>query len=167
MDAMRIIKLLDLKPLPHEGGYYRETYRSDRSVSVRSASGRSEVERSLSTAIYYLITPDSFSALHRLPGDEIFHFYFGDPVNMVVLYPEGDMETFIMGLNLTMGERPQYVAPGGAWQGMRLIEGGVFALMGTTMSPGFDFDDYEPGGRGRLIGQYPLLSELIQQYTRD
>jgi len=167
MDSMRIIELLDLKPLPREGGYYRETYRSVRSVSVRNASGRSEVERSLSTAIYYLITPDSFSALHRLPGDEIFHFYYGDPVTMVVLHPDGGMETYIMGLNFAAGERPQSVAPGGAWQGMRLVEGGVFALMGTTMSPGFDFDDYEPGGRDSLIGQYPLHSELIQKYTRD
>jgi predicted cupin superfamily sugar epimerase len=105
--------------------------------------------------------------LHRVPGDEVFHFYYGDPVTILLLFPDGRMETKILGNSLWEGQRPQCIAPGGVWQGMRLIGGGRVALMGTTMSPGFDFADYETGDRDSLVRQYSPYREVIQEFTRE
>src|SRR6186997_2398350 len=132
-----------------EGGYFVETYRSTAALSPAGYSG----ERALSTAIYYLITPQSFSAMHRLPGDEIFHHYLGDAVEMLLLHPTGRIETLSLGKEIATGERPQIVVPGGVWQGSRLVAGGQFALLGCTMAPGFDYADYEHGRRTELIAR--------------
>ncbi len=166
MDAERIIELLGLAPLPGEGGYYRETYRSVRSISQTILPPDYHGDRPFGTAIYYLITPDSFSALHRLPGDEIFHFYLGYPAKMLRLSPDGGGETIILGADIEKGECSQCVVPGGVWQGIRLVEGGVFALFGATMSPGFDFADYESGDRDALMREYPMFKGMIREYTR-
>jgi predicted cupin superfamily sugar epimerase len=159
MTAAEVIALLDLKPLPLEGGYFRETYRSaDR---LPPSAGK---EKSLATAIYYLLTPSSFSALHRLPTDEIFHFYLGSPVTMLQLGPDGG-RTLTLGTDLVAGQRPQVVVPRGVWQGSLLHAGGDFALLGTAMAPGFDFGDYEAGDRALLTSQYPSFAELIARLT--
>ena len=159
MNARDIIDLLSLTPLPIEGGYFRETWRS----SVTAAR-----DRSLGTAIYYLLTSDrdSFSALHRLPTDEVYHFYLGDAVEMLLLAADFSARRVILGPNLAAGEHVQYVVPAGTWQGSRLIAGGEFALLGTTMSPGFDPADYEAGLRDELIAQYPQHAASIQALTR-
>ncbi|HET6349424.1 MAG TPA: cupin domain-containing protein [Candidatus Krumholzibacteria bacterium] len=154
-----IRRLLQLEPLPGEGGFFRETHRS--AERTRTPAG----ERSAGTAIYYLLTHDIFSAMHRLPGDEIFHFYLGDPVDMLQLLPDGTSRTVTLGTDLAAGMRPQLVVPGGVWQGCRLRAGGKFALMGTTMSPGFDPRDFEVGKRGALITQYPSQRDAIMALT--
>ena len=146
--AADIIKMLNLTPHPNEGGYFRETYRS-----------------ALSTAIYYLLTTETFSAMHRLPGDEIFHFYLGDPVEMLQLHPDGSGTAHILGTDLGKGMHPQVLVPGGVWQGSRLMPGKTFALLGTTMAPGFRFEDYETGNRGALTKAFPEFSELIALLT--
>ncbi len=152
-----VIRVLGLEPLPGEGGYYRETYRSSADVEPGAPFNGS---RSMSTAIYYFLSHDTFSAMHRLPGDEIFHFYMGDPVEMLELFPNGHGRITILGTDLrTM--QPQHVVPGGTWQGSRLIDGGAWALLGTTMSPGFSFDDYEAGGAG-LKEVYPEFAHMIE-----
>jgi predicted cupin superfamily sugar epimerase len=136
-----IITRLELAPHPQEGGYFRETYRSSAEVEPGAPfRGR----RSHSTAIYYLLTADSFSAMHRLPGDEVFHFYLGDPVEMLELSPTGEGIVTILGPDLRSMEL-QHVVTGGTWQGCRLVDGGRWALLGTTMAPGFSYDDYEHG----------------------
>ena len=150
LTAADVIRILALVPLPGEGGYFRETYRS-----------------ALSTAIYYLLTRDSFSAIHRLPGDEVFHFYLGDPVEMLQLRPDGTVERLTIGTDVGKGMRPQVVVPGGTWQGSRLLPGGEFALMGTTMAPGFDARDLELGDRAKLIGRYPVHADLIRALTGE
>jgi uncharacterized protein len=155
LTAAELISLLELQPLPREGGYYRETYRS------RDLSSGTPHVRSAGTAIYYLLTPETSSALHRLPTDEIFHFYLGDPVEMLHLLPDGSGRLVILGNDLRAGHRPQIVVPGGAWQGSRLVSGGRFALMGTTMAPGFDFADYEHGHRDVLVRHYSAFAEHI------
>ena len=161
MNANDVIRLLGLEPHPEEGGYYRETYRS----SAEYAPGAPFAGlRSTSTAIYYLLTPDTFSALHRLPGDEIFHFYAGDPVEMLMLHPDGRSEVAFLGADLE-ATRPQLVVPGGTWQGSRLVAGGSWALLGTTMAPGFDFGDCQAGQRGELAARYPDRSEMITALT--
>ncbi|NQT19987.1 MAG: cupin domain-containing protein, partial [Planctomycetes bacterium] len=121
--------------------------------------------RSLSAAIYYMLVPGSASMLHRLKSDEIFHFYLGDPVTMLQLHPDGHAETITLGQRIAAGERPQVVVPSGVWQGSFLNDGGRFALMGCTVAPGFDFDDFELGVRGELAGRYPDQAELIERLT--
>lgn len=166
MTAEEIKHLLQLEPLLVEGGFFRETYRSRWQVSAEYLPDGFRGARSIGTAIYYLIRRDDFSALHRLPGTEIFHFYCGDPVVMLQLLPDGTSQTIILGNDLSNGQRPQVVVRGQVWQGCRLSAGGEWALMGTTMSPGFDHHDYEHGERERLIAQYPGAADRIKEYTR-
>ena len=166
MDASRVKQLLGLEPLTGEGGFFYETYRSGERIPRSALSSRYPGDRSFGTAIYYLVTPESFSALHRVPGDELFHFYLGDPVIMLRLYPDGAGDTAILGNDIEEGQLLQSLAPGGVWQGLRLTEGGRFALLGTTMSPGFEFEDYEQGDRATLQREYPAFAEMIERFTR-
>ena len=166
MDAKTIIRQLGLRPHP-EGGFYRETYRSDEDIAAAALPARYGADRSLSTSIYYLLTPDSFSSLHRLQSDELFHFHLGDPVTMLQLHEDGRAETITLGLDLQAGQQLQVVAPRGVWQGMFLNDGGRFALLGTTVAPGFDFADFEVGDRDGLIRQYPSSAELIERLTKS
>ena len=159
MTADEVIALLKLQPHPVEGGFFRETYRSSESLS------RADADRSLSTAIYYLLTPRTVSALHRLPGDEVFHFYRGDPVRMLQLWPDGSTRRIVLGTDLRAGQVPQLVVPGGVWQGSLLIEGGQFALLGATMAPGFDYADYGAGDRSEMTALYPEVAEMIERLT--
>lgn len=149
LTARQIIDLLKLQPLQPEGGHFAESYRSV-----------------LSSTIYYMLTPDTFSAMHRLKGDEVYHFYLGDPVEMLMLKPDGSAEALLLGQNILSGMRVQHTVPGGTWQGSRLAPGGKFALMGTTMAPGFNPQEYEPGKRDALSAQYPSYAPLIAFLTR-
>jgi uncharacterized protein len=164
--AEQIRNLLKLQPLPVEGGFFTETYRSKNLVPKDALPASYPGDRFASTAIYYMLTPDTFSALHRLRGDEVYHFYLGDPVEMLELKPDGTGEAVLLGQDLAAGMRLQHVVPGGVWQGSRLAPGGRFALMGTTMTPGFDPQDYDAGKRADLIAQYPQYSALIAWLTR-
>lgn len=162
----RIIKLLNLKPLEHEGGWFAEIHISDEIIPKDALPERYTSDRHACSAIYYLLTPDTFSAMHRLKSVEIFHFYMGDPVTMLQLYPDGLSDVITLGHDLERGERPQVVVPHGVWQGTYLNDGGEFALMGTTMSPGFDWDDFELGDRRELIDRYPDREDMIIRLTR-
>lgn len=164
--AEELIALLHLVPLQIEGGYFIETYRSDETLKGESLPARYSGPRSLATAIYYLLTPGTFSELHRVNSDEIFHFYLGDPVEMLELHPDGSGRRIMLGGDIREGHRPQHVVPAGVWQGTRLIDGGSVALMGTTVSPGFSYDDYTSGKRDELAGAYPGFSGLIRKLTR-
>lgn len=168
MNVAELIEALKLAPLPVEGGLYRQTYVGDESIPRGGLPARYSTDKPFSTAIYYLLTdePDSFSALHRLPTDEIYHFYLGDPVEQLLLLPDGASERVVLGHDLLSGQRVQHVAPRGVWQGSRLIAGGRFALLGTTMAPGFSDHDYEGGEREALIERYPDQAELIRSLTR-
>jgi predicted cupin superfamily sugar epimerase len=161
--AEDVIRLLDLKPLTIEGGYFRETYRSVEQFTPAGYAG----SRSISTAIYYLLTPDTFSEMHIVPGDEIFHFYLGDPVEMLQVAPDGTANSIMLGNDLAAGMQPQHVVPGGYWQGARLREGGTFALLGTTMSPGFDYADYRKGNRTEMLSRFPQHGDKLLALTRE
>ncbi len=165
MDAKKIIKHLGLTPLPGEGGFYRETYRSSEQTPAAALPERYSIDKHFATAIYYLLTPDTFSAIHRLMSDEIFHFYMGDSVTMLQLHPDGKGETIILGPDIEVGQCLQCVVPRGVWQGMYLNAGGRFALMGTTVAPAFDFDDYQPWRREDLIREFPDFAEIIKRLT--
>jgi len=164
-----VIERLRLAPLPGEGGYFRQTWVAPERVSGTVLGERYSHPHPLGTAIYYLVTDtaDGFSAMHRLPTDEVYHFYLGDPCEQLLLHPDGRSEVAMLGPDLATGQRVQHVAPRDAWQGTRLRDGGTWALLGTTMAPGFDAADYEPGDRATLCAAYPAVAELILKLTRQ
>jgi predicted cupin superfamily sugar epimerase len=165
LTAEDVRRLLALEPLEPEGGRFTETYRSQVTLAAGALPGL-DAPRPLATAIYYLLEPGTFSALHRLRADELFHFYLGDPVEMLQLGPGTDARVLRLGGDLVAGERPQVVAPAGAWQGTRLAAGGRWALLGTTLAPGFDAADFELGGRAELVARWPARRALIEALTR-
>jgi uncharacterized protein len=166
--AAQLIEHLGLEPLTFEGGHFRQTYLAQESISAQALPERYGAPRTFGTAIYYLLTSeaDSFSALHRLKTDEIYHYYLGDPVEMLLLYPERHGERIVLGPDILGGQHVQFVVPHGVWQGSRLIHGGSVALLGTTMAPGFDFGDWTEGRRDELLRAYPDQAELIRALTR-
>jgi hypothetical protein len=158
--AGEIKKLLNLEPHPAEGGFYRRTYASEGTAELPGGA------RSLSTAIYYLLEPGTFSAMHVLASDEIFHFYLGDLVEMLQLHPGGRSAVFTLGPDLAAGQHVQLVVPAGVWQGSRLIAGGKVALLGCTVTPGFDFADYRGAIYAELAAKWPTEAERIRALTR-
>ncbi len=160
MELNELIATLGLQPHP-EGGYFCETYRAAESIAAEALPARYVGSRSFGTAIYYLITADSFSSLHRVKSDEIFHFYSGDPVLMLQLLPDGSSRRIVLGTGFARGQRPQVVVPAGTWQGSMLVEGGRYALLGATVAPGFEYADFELGNRDALKTQYPNEADLI------
>lgn len=161
MNADDLIHRLNLIPHPEEGGFFRETYRAPETAVLPGYPA----PRSHGTAIYYLLKPGTFSALHRLRSDEIFHFYLGDPVRMLQLFPDGTSKTIVLGQDLLAGQQVQVLAPRNVWQGSILEPGGSFALLGCTVAPGFDYADYEHGDRATLLGKFPDQRELIERLT--
>ena len=168
MTARELIERLGLEPLPGEGGFYRQTWLAQETLAAESLPARYGRAKSLGTAIYYLLTDeaDSFSALHRLPTDEVYHFYLGDPVEMLLLHPDGTSQRPVLGSNLEAGHRLQLVVPRDTWQGSRLRPGGRFALLGTTMAPGFDPRDLIIGDRAELVAGWPREAARIAKLTR-
>ncbi len=162
----KIKSLLNLTPLVEEGGFYAETYRSEEPIPKDALPHRYDGNRCFLTAIYYLLTPESCSVIHRLQSDEIFHFYLGDPVEMLQLYPDGSGKVVVLGNDILNGMEPQVLVRRGAWQGSRIIAGGKFALLGTTVSPGFDYSDFETGDRKLLLESYPEFRDLIDTLSK-
>ena len=161
MTASEIKALLHLEPHPVEGGCYRRTYAS---------AGMVELPRGLrhqGTAIYYLLEPRTFSEMHMLDSDEIFHFYLGDPVEMLQLYPDGGSAVFTLGPDLAAGQQVQLHVPAGVWQGTRLVGNGQVALLGCTVTPGFDFEDYRNASYTELAARWPQEAERISGLTRN
>ena len=166
LTAEDVRRILHLEPYVSEGGFLAETYKSKEKIPSDALRDAYSGPRLAGSAIYYLLTEETFSAMHRLTGDEIYHFYLGDPVEMLMLKPDGSGEAVLLGQEIGAGMRVQHVVPGGVWQGSRLAPGGRFALMGTTMAPGFDPADFELGKRQELAAAYPMYSPLIAFLTR-
>lgn len=148
--ADEVTALLDLVPLPGEGGMFRQTYLRLGDVST--------------TAILYLVTPTSFSSLHRLTHDELFHVYLGDPCRMVMFRDEEAPAEIILGGDLRAGQRVQHLVPAGTWQGTRLVDGGEWALLGTTMTPGYDPAGFELATDALLNGLSAETTALLRPY---
>ncbi|MBG0791508.1 MAG: cupin domain-containing protein [Desulfovibrionaceae bacterium] len=163
--AQDVIDMLGLVPHPEEGGWFLETHRSSELFDKDALPARYMDARCHFTAIYYLLTPETYSHMHRLKTDEVFHFYAGDPCEMLQLHPDGTGETVVLGNVLSLGQRPQVRVPRNSWQGMRLMDGGDFALMGCTVAPGFEFADYAHGDREALTARYPDFTEHIARLT--
>lgn len=157
-----VIRKLKLVPLPEEGGFYRETYRSSRTVSSKELGDKSEC-----TAIYYLITEDSFSALHAVDQDEIFHFYAGSPVEMFQINQAGNAKMITLGSEIFEDQEPQVIVPHGTWQGTKLKnpKPGAWALLGCTVAPGFEFHNFHFKDRTQLLEIFPSHTENIVRFT--
>jgi len=163
--AQEIIDALGLLPHPEEGGFFSETHRAGETYAAANLPDRYDGDRSHSTAIYYLLTPETFSHMHRLKSEEIFHFYLGDPCEMVQLHPDGTGEVVVLGNDILARQRPQVIVPKNSWQGMRLLPGSTFGLMGCTVAPGFEFVDYDHGMRSDLVASHPKFEEYITRLT--
>jgi predicted cupin superfamily sugar epimerase len=159
MTADEVIRVLDLQRHPVEGGFFRETYRSAGTMPAYGGN------RSISTAIYYLLKPGHVSEMHTLPGDEVFHFYLGSPVRMLQLWPGGVGKEVVLGPDLAAGHVPQLVVPAGVWHGTKLLPDNGFALLGATMAPGFDYADYRGGSRAELTAGWPRFKDRIMELT--
>lgn len=169
LTSAQIIAHFKLEPLPIEGGLFRQTYHSKIRLPKDALPGHYPEDKPAGVAIIYLLSSDddSFSALHRLPTDEIYHFYLGDPVILLLLYPDGTSARITLGQDILNGQHVQFVVPAGVWQGSFVQPGGEFALMGTTMAPGYTDSDYVGGERAALIGQYPDEAKMITRLTRS
>jgi predicted cupin superfamily sugar epimerase len=156
--AAEIVRTLELQPHP-EGGFYRELYRATEMVHLPRGP------RPASTAIYFLLTKDTFSALHRIASDEAWHFYAGDALDIVTL-DESRAEAPRRDLRLDP-RQPFALVPARTWFGARLAPGGTYALVGCTVAPGFDFADFEMGERAGLTARFPAEAAIVAELTRE
>lgn len=163
--AADYIQALDLQPHP-EGGWYRESYRAPELIPPEGLPERFVGARSFATAIYFLLTAETFSALHRLKSDELWHFYAGSPLTVHCIEPDGTHRRLLLGDDIARGESFQVLVPAGCWFGARVEAEGGFSLVGCTVAPGFDFTDFEMGDRAELQRRYPQHRDLIEALTR-
>jgi uncharacterized protein len=149
-----------------EGGYYRETYRSSLSIAREALPSEFTGPRLVSTAIYFLLDGENFSAFHRLRSDEMWHFHIGSPLAVHVIDSDGQHSEIAVGPNPETGETLQAVVKAGSWFASCVRDPGSFSLVGCTVAPGFDFDDFELGKRCELMRLYPQHRNLIERLTR-
>lgn len=166
MDAAYYVNLLGLLPHP-EGGYYKETYRSEKVIDTGLLSNNLVGERNSSTAIYFLLEEFNFSAFHRIKSDEMWHFYDGDALEVIEITHLGKLKITSLGRNSNAGETFQYLVPAGHWFASRVKYGGKFSLVGCTVSPGFDFRDFELADGKNLCSEFPEFKEVIESLTRS
>ncbi|MBM4067968.1 MAG: cupin domain-containing protein [Planctomycetes bacterium] len=160
------IEQLQLTPHP-EGGHYRQTYRATELIEHANLPERFNGARAFSTAIYFLLNGDEFSALHRIRSDEVWHHYDGGALDIHIIDAAGRYLAIPLGKDVTRGERPQAVVPGGDLFGASLRDSASFALVGCTVAPGFDFADFELPPRAELLREYPQHREVIERLTRS
>jgi predicted cupin superfamily sugar epimerase len=148
-----------------EGGHYRETYRSSVSIAQQALPSQFTGPRLVSTAIYFLLEAETFSAFHRLRSDELWHFYTGAALVVHGIEPDGHHSELSIGANPDAGETLQGVVKAGCWFASRVRDPQSFALVGCTVAPGFDFEDFELGKRSDLVRLYPQHRKLIERFT--
>jgi uncharacterized protein len=163
--AKHWIERLRLEPHP-EGGYFRQTYRSDVMIPPEALPSGFGGTRAASTAIYFLLAEGNFSAFHRLQSDEIWHFYAGSPLVIEVIEPTGLHSTILLGDDADAGQVFQAVVRAGCWFASHVADWKGWALVGCTVAPGFDFEDFEMAKREELINTYPQHREAITKLTR-
>jgi len=156
-----LVQSLNLIPHP-EGGYFAEHYRSEETIEPAGFSG----PRALATSIYFLLEEGQFSALHRIKSDEIWHFYLGDPLEIIEIDQNGQWISTILGQELGEGQLLSYVVKAGNWFGSRPFAGSKFSLVGCSVSPGFDFQDFEMPPRSYFEKEFPDLKTKLQEITK-
>jgi hypothetical protein len=164
-DAKYWIEKLALEPHP-EGGYFRQTYRSGMTIARQALPEGFGGDRSASTAIYFLLEGKNFSAFHRLRSDEIWHFYAGSALAVQVIERSGKCSEILLGDDGEVRQIFQAVVPAGCWFASHVADWKSWALVGCTVAPGFDFEDFEMAGREDLVRVYPQHREIIERLTR-
>jgi predicted cupin superfamily sugar epimerase len=154
--AEDLVRHYGLEPIPREGGLFRRTWAGPEGADGRPAG----------SAIVALLTADDHSALHRLPTDEIWHFYLGDPLELLLLAPDGTSRTALLGPDVLGGQHPQLTVPARTWMGARVVPGGAWTFFGCTMAPGFTYEDYEHGDAATLTARYPDRAAQILELSR-
>ena len=169
LTASDVKALLNLQPHPREGGWYIRTWESEDLLAPAAfPDARYATPRRTSTAIYYLLEPHTFSEMHVLQSDEIFHHYLGSAVEMLQCFPDGASKRILLGKDIAAGELLQAVVPRGVWQGSHLLkpdEPNAWALLGCTVSPGFEFEDYADAPRATLLARWPHERALLEKLT--
>ncbi|TAH00143.1 MAG: cupin domain-containing protein [Sphingobacteriales bacterium] len=149
-----------------EGGAYRRSYEAALQLSPTILPNTFHGERPVATAIYFLLQAHQFSAMHRIASDELWHFYYGDALEVYEIKTDGSLLIHLLGNNPAGKEQFQAVVTAGSWFGSKVKAGGGYALVGCTVAPGFHFDDFELGARETLIKQFPQHKEVITTLTR-
>ncbi|MCK8522078.1 cupin domain-containing protein [Aquimarina sp. D1M17] len=165
LEISEIVEKLALTPHP-EGGFYKETYRSKETISQEELYPNFEGSRNYSTGIYFLLTSDNFSAFHRIKQDEMWHFYMGSPLFVHVIYQDGTYKRYTLGTDFYNMQMPQLVVPAGCWFASSVKHNEAYSLVGCTVAPGFDFDDFELAERNKLISEFPEHKTVITELTR-
>ena len=165
-DAAYWIEKLSLEAHP-EGGYYRQTYRADLVLTKAALPREFTGPRAVSTAIYFLLEGENFSAFHRLRSDEVWHFYVGSTLVVHVIDQHGRYSEILLGSDPEAGEALQAVVKAGCWFASRVRDGKGFALVGCTVAPGFEFEDFEMARREELVRDYPQHRKAIETLTRE
>ena len=155
------IKKLNLSKHP-EGGYFAESYKSDKIIRLSGYDGA----RSACTAIYYLLTGNQFASFHIMKSDEIWHFYSGSSMTLYIIDSKGKLKEAFLGPNISKGETFQLTIKSGCWFAASLNEKRSYSLVGCTVSPGFEYKDWEIGNRKRLAELYPQHKQIIERYTK-
>lgn len=150
-----------------EGGWYKESYRSNETILGEHLPNRYTNGRNFCTAIYFLLEGDQFSSFHRIKSDEMWHFYYGFPLHIVIIDEAGSLQTITLGNRLDESDKLQYVVKAGSWFAAKPATKGNFALVGCTVAPGFDFEDFELAKSSHLSAQFPQHKKLIHQLCRS
>ena len=165
MTAEEIINKLGLKPHP-EGGFYKEIYKSDDFIEPSCLHNKFNDKKRFSTSIYYLLRNGDFSAFHRIKSDELWHHYAEGDILLHLLDPKSGYQTKILGNEITGNGSFQLIVPANTWFAAELFHGSSFSLVGCTVSPGFDFDDFELADKEQLLQQFPHYSNVINRFCR-
>lgn len=161
-----LVQKFDLLPHP-EGGFYKEVYRSQGVIAQSQLGHQFSGDRNYCTSIYFLLTSANFSGFHRIKQDEVWHFYQGSPLQIHVIHPNGNYELHRIGFDLAQNLTPQFVVPAGAWFASCVENKNDFSLVGCTVAPGFDFDDFELAKKNDLIAEFPQHANIITQLTKQ
>ncbi len=165
MNATHFVNLLQLQPHP-EGGFFKETYRAPEQIPTIRLPVHFKGKRSFCTAIYYLLQQGDRSVFHRIKSDECWHFYEGETLLIHVIENDGNYYHIKLGRDLSAGETFQFVVPANTWFASEPATGGTFSLAGCTVSPGFDFEDFEIADKKNLLANFPQHAEIINRLCK-
>lgn len=162
-EVKRLIKYLNLSPHP-EGGFFSENYRSERSIEKKGLPDEYSGDRSFSTAIYFLLPRDHISHFHKVISDEIWHFYAGGSLTLIQIFEDGRTEKVKIGNDIFGGQELQYVVPANCWFAAFPDEEVDYSLVGCTVSPGFDYKDFQLGKKSEMLSKFPQHKDIIEKY---
>ena len=164
MTAQEIIELLDLQEHP-EGGYFKETYRREETISSESLGEKYQGDRNYATGIYFVFTSEKFSAFHKINQDEMWHYYKGAALKLHMISESGNYSNVTIGNDFSKGEVPQFTVKGGDWFAAEVEEENAYTLTGCTVAPGFDFADFVLPSTVELVKLFPQHEGIIQKLT--